>query len=218
MKKVLLFLLLIVPILGATYIHAKAVKQVNGVKVPGSLDADYDDLEDKTVIDYPVYAQFSGLAGKFVVLSASLVYNNSLKKVEPNVLLSLQTIEGRPLPMYKMEAFMDASSAVIFIKNPGGTKKYIHVFKDKLISKNVQGGSTEIVKGVSSSYQNVIVREHETIQAPEIIQFLADNLEEKSEVIIRFINDTSGAQITQELSKGEVKKLFDVFDLYKKLK
>lgn len=212
MKKELFSLFLVASLFVAGTTHAEIVEQVKNIKIPGGITADYDELEDRTIINYPIYSQFRGLAGKYSILSTSIIYDNTTQKAIPRVLFSLQTIEANPLPMYKLEAFIDASSAIIFIKNLESSQKYTHTFSSKEISKTFS-----VVEGLFTLNQVTIVREYETSQDPALIQFLADNLEAKSKIIIRFVNDTSGAQITQELSKGEAKKLFNIFELYKKL-
>lgn len=193
----------------STNVYAKKVKEVGGLKVPKGITATYDDLENvvtasgkysKSPLIYTLY--------RYPELFLRLKYDMENNTIKPEFELNLHTKKGEASRTFKLETFIDVTNFDVFVRNSDGTKKYNSAWTTKQIA------NSEI-----NTYDrtSIFTREYGFVNDTKLADFLLENLNEKSEIVLRFYS-AQGGNIEAVLSKGDVKKLLNTIKFYEQLK
>ncbi|MGL4676632.1 MAG: hypothetical protein ACRCWI_03080 [Brevinema sp.] len=202
MKKMLIMLLLSS---SPAFADFKKVKEINGIKIPKGVIAQYDDLENEYLIGTDNFYKFEGFNGVHNHITLHYTYKNDV--IYPCIELSINTTSRDMKPLFKTEVFIDVDSVTIFIRNKGSdVKKYTVDWSEKSTTKD------EFQK-----YNVVSVREFTKKNDVELFNFLLENIDKDSAVTVRFQNTKNNTKIDADVKKRELKDLFNMLQLYKLL-
>ncbi|MGL4562708.1 MAG: hypothetical protein ACRCVW_02485 [Brevinema sp.] len=202
MKKMLIMLLLSS---SPAFADFKKVKEINGIKIPKGVIAQYDDLENEYLIGTDNFYKFEGFNGVYNHITLHYTYKNDV--IYPCIELSINTTSRDMKPLFKTEVFIDVDSVTIFIRNKGSdVKKYTVDWSEKSTTKD------EFQK-----YNVVSVREFTKKNDAELFNFLLENIDKDSAVTVRFQNTKNNTKIDADVKKRELKDLFNMLQLYKLL-
>lgn len=179
--------LLSILMLFTTMVNAKKVKEIDGVKIPKGYVATYDDLEDR-----------------YQVIQKTDMFSWAQRKTV--LMMSFVKVPSEFVPVIVQNYWgtqpLRTSSSTIYIRN-----------KDQdLVKHSSEWNNRESSRPLG---RESIVESHTFID-PVLNTFLFDNLQEDSEVIVRFFSNT-GSYKEVDIPKKYIKQILGGIEFYKSL-
>ena len=202
----LLFIILLLT--SQSFASFEIVKEIDGIAVPKGITAQYDKFENNYII--------TTKDGSDVNMTLCYIYASS--SIKTYIEIGFNTTDN----------FIDADQIDIFIENTDSDfKKHTVDWAQKNVSESVITENTSeamLLKIFDLDEFSTVerkssksIREFSKTNDPELFNFLLNNLDKKSTIVMRFKNTTNNNRIDVKVEKSEIKDLIKMIELYKSL-